>query len=40
MIDPIGGSPGTDSYEKLLEQIAAALDRALPPVAAGEPGTP
>jgi len=40
VIDPIGGSPAADSYEKLLGQIAAALDRALPAVAAGEPVAP
>ncbi len=28
-IDPQGGSPGTDSYEKLLSQIADVLDKAL-----------
>ena len=40
VIDPIGGSPAADSYDKLLGQIAAALDRALPAVAGGEPVTP
>jgi ABC-type Zn uptake system ZnuABC Zn-binding protein ZnuA len=28
-IDPIGGTPATDSYEKLLRQITEVLDRAL-----------
>jgi ABC-type Zn uptake system ZnuABC Zn-binding protein ZnuA len=30
-IDPVGGLPATDTYEKLVLQIAAILDRALPP---------
>jgi zinc transport system substrate-binding protein len=34
-IDPVGGLPGTGTYETLLRQVADALDRALPPVAAG-----
>ena len=29
-IDPVGGFPATDSYEKVLLQIADVLDRALP----------
>jgi zinc transport system substrate-binding protein len=33
-IDPVGGLPGTDTYEGLLQNIAGALDRAMP-VAAG-----
>jgi len=33
-IDPVGGLPGTDSYEALLAQVAGALDRALPAPAA------
>lgn len=28
-IDPIGGTPGTDSYEKLLRRIALTMDGAL-----------
>lgn len=30
-IDPVGGLPATDSYEKLVLQVAALFDRALPP---------
>jgi zinc transport system substrate-binding protein len=30
-VDPVGGLPGTESYEALLRQVAGALDRALPP---------
>jgi ABC-type Zn uptake system ZnuABC Zn-binding protein ZnuA len=30
VVDPVGGSPATDSYEKLLRQVADALDRAIP----------
>jgi zinc transport system substrate-binding protein len=28
-VDPIGGLPGTETYEALLRQVAGALDRAL-----------
>lgn len=35
-VDPVGGLPGTESYEALLRQVAGALDRALPPAAARE----
>jgi len=33
VVDPIGGAPATDRYEKLLMQVAAALDRAIPAAA-------
>jgi zinc transport system substrate-binding protein len=29
-VDPVGGLPGTETYEDLLRQVAGALDRALP----------
>ena len=32
-LDPVGGAPGTDTYETLLGQVAGALDRALAPAA-------
>jgi ABC-type Zn uptake system ZnuABC Zn-binding protein ZnuA len=32
-VDPVGGLPGTETYEDLLRQVAGALDRALPHVA-------
>jgi ABC-type Zn uptake system ZnuABC Zn-binding protein ZnuA len=28
-IDPVGGSPGVDTYEKVLEQVTDVLDKAL-----------
>ncbi|HEY6551741.1 MAG TPA: metal ABC transporter substrate-binding protein [Vicinamibacteria bacterium] len=31
-VDPVGGLPGTSTYEDLLRQVAGALDRALPRV--------
>ena len=33
-VDPVGGLPGTETYEALLRQVADALDRALPPASA------
>jgi zinc transport system substrate-binding protein len=34
-IDPVGGLPGTETYEALLGQVAGALDRATLPPPAG-----
>jgi ABC-type Zn uptake system ZnuABC Zn-binding protein ZnuA len=36
-IDPVGGLPATDTYEKLLLQIAAVFDRVLPPLSPPPP---
>jgi ABC-type Zn uptake system ZnuABC Zn-binding protein ZnuA len=39
-IDPVGGLPATDSYEKLLLQIAGTLERALASPAPSPAATP
>jgi zinc transport system substrate-binding protein len=36
-VDPVGGTPGTESYEALLRQVAGALERAMPPAQSGAP---
>jgi ABC-type Zn uptake system ZnuABC Zn-binding protein ZnuA len=36
-VDPVGGAPGTETYEALLRQVAGALDRAMMPTTTGAP---